>query len=164
MKSNIQKQRSRLNAETRNHMIAQSTQATRIYNQVYPDANLYFKMATQDKTNRYANALIDDALAICGDPFYQVSKRRWGADARAFLRFFKIKVIFYPGPVEKAENGGTRCHVYKNLGKGQVDGCEIVRTYDFLLIPKYHRDNYEYAREDACERREEHARPAITLK
>jgi len=56
------------------------------YNGLY-DNNLYTR-ATTGRTVVYSNALIDQALAICGHPHYKVSFRRWGKDALAFLANF----------------------------------------------------------------------------
>lgn len=50
--------------------------------------NVPYAKAIHGKSNRYANALIDDALALCGSPYYALSKRNWGADAIEFLRLF----------------------------------------------------------------------------
>ena len=50
--------------------------------------NVAFTRATQDKTSTYANALIDEALAICGHPWYGLTHRQWSADAVAFLKRF----------------------------------------------------------------------------
>jgi hypothetical protein len=50
--------------------------------------NRTFTRATQDKTSAYANALIDEALAICGHPWYGLSHRHWTPEAVAFLRKF----------------------------------------------------------------------------
>lgn len=47
-----------------------------------------YRVATKGKSNAYANALIDEALALCGDPHYAVGYRKWGAEARAFLAKF----------------------------------------------------------------------------
>lgn len=44
--------------------------------------------ATKDKSYQYCNALLDEALAICGDPRYKVSNRKWSALAIRFLRLF----------------------------------------------------------------------------
>lgn len=60
--------------------------ATRHYNGRY-DNHVYSK-ATQGRGNAYANALIDEALALCGSPFYKLSNRNWGKDAQAFLSLF----------------------------------------------------------------------------
>jgi hypothetical protein len=50
--------------------------------------NLAFTAATKGKTSAYANALIDEALAICGHPWYGLSRRHWSAEAVGFLRKF----------------------------------------------------------------------------
>ena len=50
--------------------------------------NLLFLCAVEGKSVAYGNALIDDALALCGDPSYAVSHRNWGYYASAFLNKF----------------------------------------------------------------------------
>jgi len=56
------------------------------YNQKYN--NNSFQVATNGKSSEYANALIDEALALCGSPFYKLSSRNWGSEAIAHLRKF----------------------------------------------------------------------------
>ena len=77
----------------RNESLAIATQIRRMavlafarYNGLY-DNNLYTR-ATTGRTVVYSNALIDQALAICGHPNYRVSFRHWGKDALAFLANF----------------------------------------------------------------------------
>ena len=50
--------------------------------------NDVYRYATEGKSVEYANALIDEALAICGHPSYKLSRRRWAQPAGAFLRLF----------------------------------------------------------------------------
>ena len=50
--------------------------------------NAAFTRATEGKTSAYANALIDEALAICGHPWYGLSHRHWSAEAVDFLSKF----------------------------------------------------------------------------
>jgi len=50
--------------------------------------NVAFIAATEGKTSTYANALIDEALAICGHPWYGLSHRHWSAEAQGFLKRF----------------------------------------------------------------------------
>ena len=50
--------------------------------------NVAYHRATYRKGNPYANALIDDALALCGHPHYKLSFRNWGMPAIEFLRLF----------------------------------------------------------------------------
>lgn len=50
--------------------------------------NRLYSAATAGKSNTYANALIDEALAICGNPYYKISRRAWSAKAREFLAKF----------------------------------------------------------------------------
>jgi hypothetical protein len=48
-----------------------------------------FNEATAEKSTKYANNLIDAALALCGDPDYQFPRyRNWSAEAWAFLGQF----------------------------------------------------------------------------
>ena len=56
-------------------------------------SNHAFTRATEGKSNAYANALIDEALAICGHPYYKLSRRRWAPAARAFLEHFGGMVV-----------------------------------------------------------------------
>ena len=58
----------------------------RKYHAAY-DNDTYIK-ATKGKSVAYANALIDESLALCGDPYYKVSRRHWGKDAIAHLSRF----------------------------------------------------------------------------
>lgn len=48
---------------------------------------LYFA-ATAGKSPRYAEALQDAALALCGSPFHRFDTRRWGEDALRYLEQF----------------------------------------------------------------------------
>ena len=63
------------------HLTAQQRYSERF------DAHLY-NVATARKSSVYANALIDDALAICGSPYYKLSDRRYSAEALTFLQLF----------------------------------------------------------------------------
>lgn len=47
-----------------------------------------YQRATGHRSNRYANALIDDAMAICGSPYYKISQRKWPRAAVEFLELF----------------------------------------------------------------------------
>ena len=51
--------------------------------------NDLYRDAVEGKSVEYANALIDEALAICGHPYYKLSRRRWAKPARAFLQLYK---------------------------------------------------------------------------
>jgi hypothetical protein len=51
--------------------------------------NERYRTATDGKSAQYANALIDEALAICGHPWYGLSHRRWSAAAQSFLKRFE---------------------------------------------------------------------------
>lgn len=99
--------------------------------QAHYDNHLY-AVAIKNKTSRYANALIEDAFAICGDPFYQMSRRRYGKAAQAFLDVFRKAVMFYPSPVGKMTDSKgnlynpdqvgstyTSCHVLKCNAAGR---------------------------------------------
>lgn len=67
--------------------IGKATQVAMVrYNTRYN--NDLYKTAIEGKSSRYGNALIDEALAMCGDPHYKLSWRKWGAEARAFLAEF----------------------------------------------------------------------------
>lgn len=48
---------------------------------------LYVKAITGRPT-RYANALIDEAMAFCGHPWYSFSNRMWSIKALLFLAEF----------------------------------------------------------------------------
>jgi len=50
--------------------------------------NDLYRAATKDRTCQYANALIDEAMALCGDPYFKLSYRNWSAAAEAFLAEF----------------------------------------------------------------------------
>jgi predicted urease superfamily metal-dependent hydrolase len=52
--------------------------------------NELYRKATAGKSVAYANALIDEALAICGHPHYRLSRRRWAVPARVFLLQFRV--------------------------------------------------------------------------
>ena len=51
--------------------------------------NELYRQATEGKSVEYANALIDEALALCGHPYYRLSRRRWAAPARAYLKLYQ---------------------------------------------------------------------------
>jgi hypothetical protein len=56
------------------------------YNQKF-DVHFY-RLAVENKSNRYANDLINEALALCGHPFYRMSNREWSQEAQDFLAKF----------------------------------------------------------------------------
>ena len=56
------------------------------YNQNFDNAS--YLAATSGKSARYANALIDEAMALCGHPAYKVSYRNWSEDALRHLSAF----------------------------------------------------------------------------
>ncbi len=64
----------------------QKAVAMRRYHRRY--VNTVYRGATDRKSVEYANALIDEALAICGHPQYKLSRRWWAEPALAFLRLF----------------------------------------------------------------------------
>ena len=49
-----------------------------------------FTAAIKGKTTEYANALIDEAMAMSGSPYYKLSNRNWSMKASAFLFRFAI--------------------------------------------------------------------------
>lgn len=51
------------------------------------DNRLYSK-AIEGKSVSYANALTNEALALCGSPYYNVTRRRWSQAALDFLKEF----------------------------------------------------------------------------
>ena len=63
------------------------TAALTRYNSRYENA--LYMVATRGMNSKSANALIDDALAICGHPSYKRSARRWNKRAQKFLAQFK---------------------------------------------------------------------------
>jgi len=70
----------------------QESRACQIYHTCYDNTSFY--KATSEKTSKYANALIDAALAICGHPSYALTHRNWSADAIAFLEKFDADLVF----------------------------------------------------------------------
>ena len=120
-------------------LLNESRTATDLYQKYYD--NVLYQVAIKGKSNRYANALIDDAFAICGDPFYQMSRRRYGEAAQAFLDAFRKAVTFYPGVVYYNEyTDRVTCHVLKK-GQGRASG--TVTFFDNSTNP------YELARQKA---------------
>lgn len=65
----------------------QSTLANEKYS-AYFDNDLYIR-AIENRQPRYANALLDEALALCGNPYYKLSHRHWSEEAVAFLERFR---------------------------------------------------------------------------
>jgi hypothetical protein len=51
-------------------------------------SNTHYVRATTGKSVQYANALTDEALALCGSPYYRLSNRRWSVEAQSFLERF----------------------------------------------------------------------------
>ena len=60
--------------------------AMKIYNARF-DSRLY-AIATNGKSVKYCNALIDAAMALCGAPWYKLTNRKWGEAAIKFLECF----------------------------------------------------------------------------
>jgi len=54
--------------------------------------NAIYHKATKGKTSTYDNALINEAMAICGSPFYTISWRNWSKEAIDFLSLFERNV------------------------------------------------------------------------
>lgn len=65
----------------------QEQAATNKYNQLYQ--NHVYAKAVEGKSNRYANDLINEALAVCGSPYYKLSNRNWSQEALDFLKLYK---------------------------------------------------------------------------
>ncbi len=70
----------------------QASNASKLASEKYNDRfnNVLYAEATKTMTSKYANQLIDDAMALCGDPFFSLTRIRWGAKAKAFLAQFKV--------------------------------------------------------------------------
>jgi hypothetical protein len=64
----------------------QERHAMEFYHSRY--VNRVYQIAIQGKNNRYANKLLDDAMAICGSPYYKLSHVPWGCNSIAFLSLF----------------------------------------------------------------------------
>ncbi len=86
MFSKMQKTQEKLSREELRDQQILSNRALTLYHRRY--YNAMFIAATHGKTSKYANGLIDDALAICGDPFYTKSNMRYCQEARDFLAAF----------------------------------------------------------------------------
>lgn len=63
-----------------------STAAMEKYNACYD--NKTYAAAIAGKSTAYANALTDEALALCGHPRYRLSYRKWNEAALAHLANF----------------------------------------------------------------------------
>jgi len=50
--------------------------------------NAAYQAATKNRTVKFANALIDEALALCGSPHHKVTYRAWSPVALDFLALF----------------------------------------------------------------------------
>jgi hypothetical protein len=64
------------------HSIAQ------VWYSAHFDSHTYNK-ATAGKTARYGRALQDDAMALCGSPYFKISRRNWAKPALDFLARFE---------------------------------------------------------------------------
>lgn len=69
----------------------QSERASRIYHACY-DNTAYMK-AVHGRSVTYANALLDEAMAVCGHPRFVLSFRNWSPNAIAFLERFDSREI-----------------------------------------------------------------------
>lgn len=69
--------------------VKQQELAMMLYNRYY-DNHLY-QRATAGKSSKYANALMNDAMALCGSPYYKVSRRNWNSKAVDFLYRFAMQ-------------------------------------------------------------------------
>ena len=65
----------------------QARAATKRYHTHF-DNDAYHR-AVEGKSVAYANALTDEALALCGHPYYKLSRRHWARPAQSFLRLFR---------------------------------------------------------------------------
>lgn len=50
--------------------------------------NSVYTRSTRGMSVAHANKLLDDALTICGDPHFKLSRTAWNAKAREFLALF----------------------------------------------------------------------------
>ena len=50
--------------------------------------NHIYNKATMGKSAAYGCALQDDAMALCGSPYFKVSNRKWSQAALDFLALF----------------------------------------------------------------------------
>lgn len=126
MYSKLQPQQLKLKPARRDDLDRQSYAATTTYQKHYDSA--LFNAVTAGKTSRYGNALIDDALAICGDPWFQMSNRRYSQKAEDFLDIFRKAVKFFPAPVTRDAEDWSQCHVMRMAASGKSG---IVFTYGF---------------------------------
>lgn len=73
--------------KTQHHLARrQDIAAMRLYNARFD--NRVYTRATINRNATYSNALIDDAMAICGHPSFALSWRHWSPEAIAFLSLF----------------------------------------------------------------------------
>ena len=100
--------------------------------------NETYKAATEGKSSEYGNALIDEAMALCGAPDYKVSNREWDEKAMAHLAKFCQGSIDELGKVWPAGIEVTRPETAKEINEraaervGMSVGCQV---FDFY---KYH--------------------------
>ena len=48
-----------------------------------------YSRATKGRTDAFCEALEQEAMALCGDPYCALSNRKWGANALYFLLGFR---------------------------------------------------------------------------
>jgi hypothetical protein len=89
-----QLQKTQLTLEQRQAAYKASLDALKRYHEAYN--NTLYTEAIAGKTTQYANRLIDEALAICGDPFYTPSRARLGDKAQRWLGHFAQIAQYYP--------------------------------------------------------------------
>ena len=93
MYSKLQRKQNDLTPAQRAELDAEMTTAFKEYHSGFD--NHIFGTAIVGKDSKYASDLIDDALALCGDPWHTVSRTRWNTKALAFLALFKKRVRFF---------------------------------------------------------------------
>jgi hypothetical protein len=91
MYSTLQKRYEELTEAQQEAVQKLSTIATRRYNDVwsYDKTSDMYKAAIEGKSTEAANNIIDNALALCGDPFYTLNNEEHDEATGAFLARFK---------------------------------------------------------------------------
>ena len=95
MFSKVQKNQNNLTLEEKEKLDAQSRLATMRYSAIWCEADggyrtsAVFNKARASKSARYGNELLDCAMAICGDPWYAMTKRHYCKEAEEFLALFR---------------------------------------------------------------------------
>ncbi len=69
------------------HLAAEQSQLAMTWYHSHFDPAVYCA-AVHKRSVAYANALLDEAMAMCGSPFYKLSWRHWSPAAMAFLQLF----------------------------------------------------------------------------